>query len=103
MKFRHRQYITTLREHAQSLEVEKLDTVTSIGNLSSQLQRLRDDNEMLTGLVNDASQSIQHLLEEKMQLVEVINNLEQKKHIQEGEKMELAKGLTHHIWITITI
>ena len=85
--------LRTLREHAQRLEVEKLDSVTSIGNLNSQLRRLRDDSEMLTGLVNDANQSIQHLLEEKMQLVEVINNLEQEKHIQEGEKMELAEGL----------
>ena len=82
--------LRTCREHVQSLEAEKLASVTLVDNLIAQVRELEEDNRQLTALSNEASQSVQHLWEENIRL---INRLEQEKHLHEGERMELVAGI----------
>jgi chromosome segregation ATPase len=85
--------LRTWKEHADSLEVEKLRNLSVIEESYQHLQRLEEENKELATSSGECAQSLQAALQEITQLANEVDKLEHEKDLQIGKTWVQAAEL----------
>ncbi|CAK9236156.1 unnamed protein product [Sphagnum troendelagicum] len=85
--------LRTWKEHADSLEVEKLRNLSVIEESYQHLQRLEEENKELVTSSSECAQSLQAALQEITRLANEVDKLEHEKDLQIGKTWVQAAEL----------